>query len=841
MMQKGLWVIHVTDLSEKDLNDENKSGHILDTIQNVSGIQYGDVKWWYESFLELNQQDINVPYFTNWLAEEGKKFIASLNTENQKASRHIIDLTSYNVCVIGNVTHKVTLLTFHILPALIDICKASFFTEGINQGINIRGILYVPNNINSLEDKVLLKKITVFLACINTLQSNGNGCRYNELILLQNEQDIAQRGESYTSLSSSDITNLIGQMLCNIYIGIESRVFNRLKLAHGNKINIYSIGATALHYDFNKHIEDLSAELGNSILEKFKFCKNDAFFSDNQSEIIVKRTMENFAIAKVQPLLIGDCGNVHIEVKQFEPIKKLHPVKNFWDYNLLTKHFLNYLKYLPARLHEYTRLFMSKQYDKWKNTLGKNLQYHITESNNKIKSETEKVFSNESNTVGLEQYIIVINKIKEKLTEEKNKIGDKGSKNEIYNIPNYLKPGYLMYSEHNFLHDSNAVIAKLKSILEVQSPFIGTIARALLIGTSLVFVIIPFVFNKPEELIFKWLFAFILMIIPIISMWLFGIRRQLKAIRQKVYKYIGMHLKRTECTVREVLDETMKQYYTKLIDYCDELEENTKKIFDINYPQNKQSNLPVNTFSQPLVNGSFGNKLVLNNNSLVSYTVKINPTRFVKYSELIDSDYVQLLKNIFENQSLLNLILYSPENISEIQSILKDEMQKCYYHTSSTSLYYWLSQIKENISFAGLYSFAAPAAVNHFGTNIPDILEIKCDNHINGIQYNQFNGLVSTQFEIVENENNSILFFTRASAMSSIFDSVRPVCDNTDTSEFLKDTESLFALLSTFACLKMNANFCLEYLNKQLKFNLEESQKSLLSDIMQIFNNTKNN
>jgi hypothetical protein len=837
MLQQGLWVIRVTDFSEKDLNDEKKSSHILDTIQNVSGIQYGDVKWWYESFLELNQQDINVPYITDWLADEGKKFIASLNTENQKANSNIIDLSSYNVCVIGNVTHKVTLLTFHILPALIEICKASFFTEGIHQGINIRGILYVPNNINSLEDKVLLEKITVFLACLNALQSNGQGGRYDELILLQNEQEFDIRTESYTSLSSSDITNLISQMLCNIYIGIKSRVFSRLKRIHGNNINIYSIGATALHYDFNKHIEDLSAELGNSILEKFKYSKNDAFFSENQSEIITKRTMENLAVAKVQQLLIGDCGNVHIDVQQFEPIQKLHPVKNFWNFNLLAKHFQNYLKYLPARLHEYTRLFMSKQYEKWKNTLNKNLQHYVAESKNKIKSETEKIFSNESNTVGLEQYISVIKKTKEKLTEEKNKIGDKGKQNEIYRIPKYLKPGYDNYSELNFLLDANGLITKLKSILEVQSPFIGTIARGILIGISLVFVIIPFIFNKPEGLIFKWLFAIILLIIPIISMWFLGIRRQLRAIRQKVYKYIGMHLRRTEYAVKEAINQTMHQYYSELIDYCVELEANAEKIYDIHYPINEQSLFPVHTFSQPLVDGSFGRNAILENNTLVSYTVKMNPTRFVKYSELIDSDYVQLIKNIFQNQSLLYLILYSPENISEIQSILKDEMQKCYNHASSTSLYNWLRQIQKNINLTGLYCFAAPAAVNHFGTNIPDILEIKCDNHINGIQYNQFNGLVSTQFEIVENKNNSILFFTRASAMSSIFDSVRPVWNNTNINDILKDTESLFTLLSFFSCLKMDKNFSLEYLDKQLIFNLEDSHKVLLSDMMRFFNN----
>jgi hypothetical protein len=854
IMQQPLWIIDLfgnSNISDAKVDTDHPASELLHTIERFTNKQFGNnFRWWHYTRITADQVQFSSRGFVEQIIEEGKAYAGSIRTANQTHQQNILDTSGYNVCIIGDIQQPHTRLLFHLLPATIKAKSTLFLPAGFHTGINVKGLLYIPEDILRRNDE-LSNATTLFLASLETMLKQSGNRSFDDIIYVQDKQCESERENSFPPLNNEQVVALIGQMLINLYFGSKSAIFEMMRREQ-NDVRQFCTGATAIHYDFDAHLDQLVGDLAKTTLQKFKDDETDPFLNEEQAANLVKSNLDKIkpGFDAVRDALTLNNTSVRVKTERFEPLRKFHPVKNFFNRYLRKKHYGRYLKYLPANLHEYARSFMGRLFINFKEKLAENYQSKSNETKLAIESCARNVFKQESVNVGLRQYEEVIKLVKGKLKEQRDTREFPGAEVKIFQVPRYLQSAYEKFESIDLEEETKRIFSELKTLLENQPVFLGTLARSGLIGLALIFMLIPLLKmlspgvinlgNVPE---YDWLLAIIFLVLPPFLSWFFGIRRQLLRIRRLIYDYIGYLLRKTEYAANEELNKSIEKLYNELITHCEDLLSHSEDIRkNLCCSEAAHSILPVNCFCQPLINGKFGNSQLLANSAKVEYKVYFSDTRIKPISELTDQDYTFIVQKVFSNTGFTEQFFKPKPDFDLLKTILRQEFEFFYRKDNRKPLKYWLNELIRELNLTGALSFAIPAAQVNFGEIKPLISEFKITNDGDGFNFRNIEGLNADSIHSLDIQSDFVLFITRSRALQSVFDLLRPVSFNESVIIDLSSDEKIKkSIYLTMVLADISAeDFYLNYLNDKIGFTIEGNQKDIAEQYKTEFESLKN-
>lgn len=848
-MQQPLWIIDLignNNTHDAEAGDDQINNDFLCTIERFTQKQFGsNFRWWHHSKLTIDQLHLSIRELVEQIIEEGRAFQNSITAANQ-AHHNILDTSRYNVCIIGDIQQTDTRLFFHLLPSIIKAKSAFFLPAGFHTGINVKGLLYIPEDIFRREDK-LSNTSALFLASLETMLNQAGQESYDDIIYVQDRQCENERQNSFPPLNHEQVIVLIGQLLTNLYFGNKSAIFETIRRERGNHVKHFCTGATAIHYDFDAHLDQLVGEFAKMTIDKFKNDATDPFFSREQAANHVKSSLGKIkpGLDAVRDALTLNNTSVRVKTERFEPLRKFHPVKNFLNRYLRKKHFGRYLKYLPANLHEYARTFMSRLFINFKEKLADNYRNKVNETKLAIESCARNVFKQESVNVGLMQFEEVLKLVKLELKKQRDtrEFGD--SEVKIFQVPRYLQSAYEKFESIDLEEETKRIFSELKTLLENQPVFLGTLARSGLIGLALIFMLIPLMKiispgvinlgNVPE---YDWLLAIVFLILPPFLSWFFGIRRQLLRIRRLIYDYIGYLLRKTEYAANEELNKHIENMYNELISHCDDLLNHSDDIRkNLCCSEAAQSILPVNCFCQPLINGKFGNSQILADSAKVEYKVYLSDTRVKAISELNNQDYTFIVQKVFSKPGFTEQFFKSKPDFDLLKTMLRQEFEFFYRKDNRKPLKYWMNELNRDLNFTGAMSFAVPAANVNFANINQLTTEFKINNKGEGFNYRAVDGLNVDKIYSLDIRSDYVLFITRSRALQSVFDLLRPVSFSDSTiNDLVKEKQVKKSLYLTMVLAGISEeNFYLNYLNDKIEFRVEDDQRDIATGLRNDF------
>jgi hypothetical protein len=840
-MQQPLWIIDLfgnSNMRDAKVDADHPGSELLHTIERFTLKQFGsNFRWWHYTRVTADQVQFSNRGFIAQIIEEGRAYADSIRTANQTHQQNILDTSGYNVCIIGDVQQPDTRLLFHLLPSIIKAKSAFFLPAGFHTGINVKGLLYMPEDILRRDDD-LANATALFLASLETMLKQSGNRSFDDIIYVQDKQCESERQNSFPPLDNEQVIALIGQMLANLYFGSKSAIFGTMRRKQ-NGLRHFCTGTTAIHYDFDAHLDQLVGDLAKTTIEKFKDDKTDPFLNEGQASNLVKSSLGKIkpGVDAVRDALTLNNTSVRVKTERFEPLRKFHPVKNFLKRYLRKKHYGRYLKYLQANLHEYARSFMSRLFINFKERLADNYEEKVSETKLAIESCARNVFKQESVNVGLRQYEEVIKFVKKELKKQRDTgaVGD--SEVKIFQVPRYLQSAYEKFESIDLEEETKRIFSELKTLLENQPVFLGTLARSCLIGLALIFMLIPLLKilspgvinlgNLPE---YDWLLAIVFLVLPPFLSWFFGIRRQLLRIRRLIYDYIGYLLRKTEYAANEELNKNIEKLYNELITHCEDLLNHSEDIREnLCCSEAAHSILPANCFSQPLINGKFGNSQLLANSAKVEYKVYLSDTRTKPNSELNNQDYTFIIQRVFSNTGFTEQFFKPKPNFDLLKTILRQEFEFFYRKDNRKPLKYWLNQLSNELNFTGAMNYAIPAAKVSFGDIKPLISEFKINNDGDGFNFRNIEGLNADSIHSLDIQSDFVLFVTRSRALQSVFDLLRPVSFNKSVIVGLSNDEQIKkSIYLTMVLADISADdFYLNQLNDKIRFRIEDEQDNV--------------
>lgn len=272
-----------------------------------------------------------------------------------------ISTSQLNVAIVGTIESEETMVYLHGLGRLLRMKQDELFT-GTN--LQIIGILDIPlDTTEELEDGVYLKRLRFLSELDILMHHNVAACRpFDYFFILQDRNNSIHNEGGYTHLSSEARLHLTAQCLFHLMIG-GNVTLARLKDMH--KTSYFSMGSVGIVYDRERYQEELGKNVGDIILQSFKTEAKSPFVSEDQArsalwEIEKRSSVQNLFEAFT---LAGDLPSFSFESAVWENPKdekgRLVSPWHFHKRELLYIYFHRYLRDLPIKLSEYTRIFLT--------------------------------------------------------------------------------------------------------------------------------------------------------------------------------------------------------------------------------------------------------------------------------------------------------------------------------------------------------------------------------------------------------------------------------------------------------------------------------------------------
>ncbi len=268
--------------------------------------------------------------FVNKLVEDGEQFVRYLN-EN-----HPVNDPCVNVCVLGDASELFSLTIFSAVAAILKKEKPLIFSEHVQQGINVLGMLYVPSNVNTLP---YLKRQSV-LRCLKELQVQRTVSRsggYDKVMLYQDTQHRTEK--YYTLLTPAQQVDYIFQCLVHLYYVCDS-LHPLLDGSNANDDFYFTMGAGSLYYDPVEQDDQDEVLVGNALMVRFKE-KGEADASLEKinvdildEDITPIKLLSQFPVNRDLPDprdMVRDCSK--------------HPVDHFYSKFLKKRFYVDYLQH----------------------------------------------------------------------------------------------------------------------------------------------------------------------------------------------------------------------------------------------------------------------------------------------------------------------------------------------------------------------------------------------------------------------------------------------------------------------------------------------------------------
>jgi hypothetical protein len=586
---------------------------------------------------------------------EGRDFYNTMQQEG-------LVFTNLQVCVLGDVTERQTQSLFQFLPFFLQYTFPDIAGMSAGRGLLLTGFLFIPHKMNHMSQEEC-GKAAVFVEEMNMLIETGDSSYYVRVIAYQDIQKAEVR--YYPELNVIERTDLLFQYLLNIFY-LESKE-KGVFLSVDNK-GIYSMGAASVFYYGEQHRQVVSRRLLECLLDELKKDDN-ASVDDSRHVLDISFGSDEIAAGKIIAGLEENNKGLNLQPDKMEGKPEPDPVKDFLSAKLFTSYYLDYLRFMPARAVEFARAFSYMLTGRFAAQIKENKDKLLA----KFKEDIDRLhyqfrtadirFKTVSQLKGL------FTSLRESLEKQRQIAVDTSRKEEreVFNIPEYLSTYYSDLKHGKESAEKTSEIAeKMKTALRSEPAVLSLISRCFLIGTALVFVLIPllrrlspFIIDLGDVTKYEWLW--IILIFTIIFLYYFGIRlrRHFLYVRKLKRLLLAQALLDAQRKASARIYTEALALYDELIACCETKIKDCDKLSSLLLLSDEITDdgkgVPQTMFNQPFIAGKFMGEQLTDASKLTDYVLVGHTERLLP--DLKKDDYILILKQITEEHAGLLLPL----------------------------------------------------------------------------------------------------------------------------------------------------------------------------------------
>lgn len=636
--------------------------------------------------------------FQSDLVREGQKFIRSIRESNCHPDLKI------NIVVLGDITEEFTRIVFPAIAGNLQKEKGRILASHIHQGVEIIGMLYIPSDINArnVAERASMRRTLTEIDVQNKITSLRG---YDHMMLYQ---DVQSRTEChYGAMDDKMLAEYLFQCLINLYYACDES-HPLLSGTASADVFYFSMGASSIHFD--TQYEDIKArnKLAINLMRALK--------SEGDGEKVIEN-LNILAPSNYDPLsfFTDQSKKLRLNVSMIdEEEPSPHPVKNFF-----AKHLKRYY------YNQHLRFFTQKMHSKIVETIDKDtrgaLESIAAESKRRINDAPKKILEGIRNMIsvlnadegGIPTVKRYLKELKENLSNEKKDVPgvmetefwNKIHHSESRIIPKDMEDKFLEYHDvyRNDIRMKNEgagqyemkkeTIDELNGLLSKESTMLSRLCRSVLLGIMLTLaavpvlnLISPYLINLGRVGRYGESWAIGIFFVPVIIQAITFYRYQRK--KQRAIKSLqSLYLHDGYARVANRIESEIIGYYDKLIALSDRYEKRADSIMKeieegFDREENETQIIPITSFNQPLIGGSFGFSKLLPFSEAEDCWININFIRY-KLNEIGKKEYFIFFNNnynmiaeLFKGISLCENLLrrVSPEGKEELVS--KDQQEK---------------------------------------------------------------------------------------------------------------------------------------------------------------------
>ncbi|MDR2913813.1 MAG: hypothetical protein LBV74_03110 [Tannerella sp.] len=593
-------------------------------------------------------------------------------------------INNLQICIVGAITEPVTRTSFHLIPSLLREFLPSIQSKYVYRGVEITGLLFIPHNMNQAP-AAERAECALFAEELNTLVVNLSVDTYNRIVVCQDIQrpDVGER--FYGTLDKQRQTGFIFQLLLQLYFCDEQqpKIFDAQEL---NKSGFYSLGAASIYYDSREHKERKASGLLKKLAEMMKDPANVSA-GDTEHMVSAKFPAASVSAETVLDRLKENCQGLNVDLKTLEALPDPHPVTNFYKAKLYISYYLDYLKFMPARALEFTRLYAHMLTKKIFGQIGQNM-LRLKECSETILNQYNRIFTElDCAYPTFPQLKNALEELKVRFRREKERAERLMAREEhtVFEVPGYLSVYYNQYKSDETDVSEKEIVGKMKDELKWEPTIMSVLNRSLLLGTVMVFVLMPllrhispFIINLGD--VDKYAYIWITFIFLAPFLFQFGrLRRHFLRIRNYKRMLLAKSLVKVQQKSSEMLYRQALEFYTAMIKACDEAIGQYELIEQKLHVEEKRTyrpEVPGTYFNQSLTDGSFNGKKILLKPDVIGDDIRIEGS-YVKLSGIRKEDYFRILKEMFKRPEacLFKVAGDSVEMIDKEVKLCLEEME----------------------------------------------------------------------------------------------------------------------------------------------------------------------
>jgi hypothetical protein len=556
----------------------------------VSGLmdRSSSPRWWCVDSLVLDS-----PSDSDDLVHRVKSFIYNpLQIHKPETEPNIggrILAGNLNVLVVGDIRDQLTREYLACLGRMLEIKRQDIFPVSTIRRI---AIIYLPQNLAELEGN---KEAAKFLTDLTTMMEpqQGGGRAFESVLILQDNNTSLDNPRGFSVLSQEQLLQAFVQAVFHLMIGGGKQLTTGQEM-FGAKF--FSVGSAALYYDWKQHQTELAEIAGKKLIEDFSNGSGPPFVNEKEAAHLAREVFaqldfvnlfKSFALGENRPSFSFDSriweGARDRNGKLVSPWAALSQA-------LLNVYFRVYIRFLPYRLAEYSRLFLTTKLKELRKYLKKRNDELWLESATGLKAlideaVTEVLKGNGGTARSLSQvrktlHLAIASCALKNLESELNNL-DSFGRLRVFAVPKDLEEFHeaaapeLSFKEETKLHDSLAELLKRHpspAALFIRSLLIGLMVA--LLGDRLLVFLSPKVVNLGWLLQIPFLDSVLLFLIPVaLAFWRYQ-RWTLSEIRLRIRQYVGAILRHAQEQAKESIKQAMLEFGQRGISYCEELEKN---------------------------------------------------------------------------------------------------------------------------------------------------------------------------------------------------------------------------------------------------------------------------
>lgn len=600
---------------------------------------------------------------------------------------------NFQIVIIGSADEKLSQQVFAPLAGLIRDNLPRIIADHANLGVEITGVLFIPSTVNQIDDMQERKNVAMLLENLNMLNERLGARHFSRLIAYQ---DVQYKGvRFYPGLTTEQRTEFLFQILTNLFFASagSERIFEKMNSRNG----IYSLGVASLFYNSEHHIGCELKHLLDKLVEEFKYDKNfDQEFSNKIVHQVLKEDV--FSPESITECFLEECSSADVNLKELDKEADPHPVWDLFRSDLIPKYYKKFLKFMPARLISFMQNISYILLTRFSGIIQKNRKKSVEQIIPLLHGFYKKVLLDAATKYAtIAQVETVFQAAKDFFIKKRKEV--EPATYEIVPIPQYLRNDYDKCVTDEESNKPSEILENLKKNLKKEPVVLSLVVRCFLLGILLVFTIIPLlrilsptIVNLGEIATLEWLWIPVLFFMPLIIEFLFRLRRHFKRIQRLKYRLLATTLLSVNKRLSVFLKDELDAFYDALIKECEtQLDLLAKFRESMTVPEATAGRgvIPVTTFNQPLINGSFCNEKLLENESMCEAKIRIDD-KYVRISELQNEDILKLLKKSFRKPETVDAsdlsdnkepAVHAGSFVAELSLIFKPEL---HIHTADS-------------------------------------------------------------------------------------------------------------------------------------------------------------